>query len=88
MIMKNKIAIIASLLFVIGLIIVGLSSKTKPSSTSSENIVPQANLQGDISNQTQLSDFSLEKLGGGTITLSEFRGKKPGGGEFLGLMVP
>lgn len=77
MIMKNKIAIIVSSIFVIGLIMIGLSAKTKTSLTSSENIVPQTNLKGDISNQAQLSDFSLEKLGGGTITLSEFRDKKP-----------
>ncbi|MBI4160735.1 MAG: TlpA family protein disulfide reductase [Candidatus Yanofskybacteria bacterium] len=33
--------------------------------------------QTHVSLQTQAPDFSLSKLGGGTITLAEYKGKKP-----------
>ncbi|MBI2623470.1 MAG: TlpA family protein disulfide reductase [Candidatus Liptonbacteria bacterium] len=62
------IALLAVALLVAG----GLNSTSVPASPSLQS----ASLQSVVRNGN-VPDFSLEKLDGGTITLSEFSGKKP-----------
>mgnify|MGYP001562535468 CR=1 FL=1 len=73
--MSNKLLIGGVVIVVVGLLIfVGLSGNNAPANgTASVNDSISAN-----SAKANLApDFTLQKLGGGTISLSEFRGKKP-----------
>ncbi|MBI2004630.1 TlpA family protein disulfide reductase [Patescibacteria group bacterium] len=63
--MSTKFLIVGVVVVVVGLLVFG--------KFSSSNATP-----GTASVHTAaVSDFTLQKLGGGTITLAEFRGKKP-----------
>jgi len=71
--MSNKLLIGGVVLVVAGLLIFGrLNSNNTPSAGT-------ASVQNSISvgSTHTAPDFTLQKLGGGTISLSEFRGKKP-----------
>lgn len=76
--MSNKTLIFGSIVISIGFLIFArwYSGGVSQSVNSYGSIHGQANLGGAAGNQ-QAPDFSLAKLGGGTISLSEFRGKKP-----------
>ena len=71
--MSNKLLIGGVVIVVAGLLIWGLSNNgASPSGTAS--------VQDSVStgsNDHPAPDFTLQKLGGGTISLAEFRGKKP-----------
>ena len=71
--MSNKVIIGGVVLVVVGLLVVGrfYSDNTAPQSASVHNSVP------GTASQNPAPNFTLQKLGGGTITLSEFKGKKP-----------
>lgn len=73
--MKSKIIIVGSIFLAVGLIVVGrmYSGNTASVNTASVHGAPANN----SSVKNYAPDFTLQKLGGGTITLSEFRGKKP-----------
>lgn len=73
--MSNKFLIGGVIVAVAGLLLWGgLSGKQAPSAgTASVNDALSAN----SAKANPAPDFTLSKLGGGTITLSEFRGKKP-----------
>src|SRR3989344_2703977 len=71
--MSNKLLIGGVVLVVAGLLIFGrLNSNNTPSAGT-------ASVQNSISvgSTHTAPDFTLQKLGGGTISLSDFRGKKP-----------
>ena len=71
--MSNKLLIGGVGLVVAGLLIFGrFNSNNTPSAGT-------ASLENSISagSTHAAPDFTLQKLGGGTISLSEFRGKKP-----------
>lgn len=73
--MSNKLLIGGVVVVAVGLLILGKSySNNTPSNAT-------ASLNNSISSnsaQANLApDFTLQKLGGGTISLSEFKGKKP-----------
>jgi len=75
--MSNKTLIVGIIIFVVGLLVFGRWYSGGVTQTSNPY---GAHNQANISNVTgsQLApDFSLAKLGGGTISLAEFRGKKP-----------
>lgn len=73
--MSNKILIGGIVLVAAGLLIFGrLSTNNAPASGTAS--VHDSISAGD-SAKNLAPDFTLQKLGGGTITLSEFRGKKP-----------
>lgn len=67
------------LLVVVALFGIGRFGGNSSPSSSSQRIHSQANLGGVAEDQNQnfAPDFTLSKLGGGIITLSEYRGKKP-----------
>lgn len=73
--MSNKLLIGGVVIVVVGLLIfVGLSGNKPPTNgTASVNDSISANSAKD----NLAPDFTLQKLGGGVISLSEFRGKKP-----------
>lgn len=73
--MSNKLLIGGVVVVVLGLLIfVGLSGNKAPANdTASVNDSVSAN----SAKGNPAADFTLQKLGGGTISLSEFRGKKP-----------
>lgn len=72
--MSNKILIGGAILVAIGLLVVGklYRGHTVSQSASVHNSVSETALQKNL-----VPDFTLQKLNGGTITLSEFKGKKP-----------
>ena len=70
--MNTKFIIGGVIVIVMGLLIFGkFSSNNTPSGTAS--------IHNSVSSGSAslAPDFTLEKLGGGTISLSEFKGKKP-----------
>lgn len=75
--MSNKTLIIGIVVIVGGLLIFGRwYSGGTAAQSSNAGIHNQASIGGVHGNQLA-PDFSLVKLGGGTISLAEFRGKKP-----------
>jgi len=72
--MKNKILIIAVILVVVILFIIG---RLNTSNTAFQSAAVHSNTLRTASQQNLAPDFTLQKLSGGTITLSEFKGKKP-----------
>lgn len=73
--MSNKLLIGSVIVVAVGLLLFGKSYSNNTPSNS------RASLNNNVSsNSAQASlapDFTLQKLGGGTVSLSEFRGKKP-----------
>lgn len=78
--MSNKTLTVGAIFIAVGLIIfVGVYNRSRGVAQALNphtNIRSQANIGNDTGGQLAL-DFTLQKLGGGTILLSEFRGKKP-----------
>ena len=72
--MSNKLLIGGVIIIAVGLLIWGgLSNNGAPASGT-------ASVQNSVStgsNAHPAPDFTLQKLGGGTISLAEFKGKKP-----------
>lgn len=64
--MNSRVLVMGAVILAIGFLVFSRFT----SSTAS-------NVTASIHNSAVAPDFSLQKLGGGTITLSEFRGKKP-----------
>ena len=62
------------LIFVVGLVAVSVGLFVKAQNTERVTKAPQA--QGVVSTSEKAPDFSLSTIDGGTISLSEFRGKK------------
>ena len=77
--MSNKTLGIGAVVLVVGLLTFGrwYSGGSSATSGSLQNIHQQANVSGTAQNQNQAPDFSLSKLGGGSISLAEYKGKKP-----------
>jgi len=77
--MSNKLLIIGVLVIVVGLFAFSrINNNQEPSFGSDRTIHGKANISDPVSDQRNLApDFTLESLGGGTITLSEYRGEKP-----------
>ncbi len=73
--MNNKLLIGGIVVIVVGLLIFGRFSGNNTSSGGTASIHDNASV-GSVRANTA-PDFTLQKLGGGTISLSEFRGKKP-----------
>lgn len=73
--MSNKLLIGGTVVVVIGLLAFGRFSGNNTSSSDTASIYN--NTSADSARTNIAPDFTLQKLGGGTITLSEFRGKKP-----------
>lgn len=74
--MSNRILIIGSIVIVVGLLIFARWFSGGVAQTPNAGIHSQANIGNAAGNQLA-PDFTLQKLGGGTISLAEFRGKKP-----------
>lgn len=72
--MSNKILVGGTIVATAGFIILGrfYGGNVSPQSVSSGGASLGTALQNSLA-----PDFTLQKLGGGTISLSEFRGKKP-----------
>lgn len=73
--MNTKILVIGIILVAVGLLVFGRFYSASPSIR-----VASLNKGASISDtfaKNNAPDFTLQKLGGGTITLSEFKGKKP-----------
>ncbi|MCH7883316.1 TlpA family protein disulfide reductase [Patescibacteria group bacterium] len=77
--MNNKILIIGAIIITVGLLVFGRWYSTGQTQEAvSIGTQGQANVRGGtVSIENPAPDFSLQKLGGGTITLAEYRGKKP-----------
>ncbi len=73
--MSNKTLIMLSIITAVGLITFAGVYNRKSSAPTSVSSLGNAALGSRA--PTPTPDFSLAKLGGGTITLSEFKGKKP-----------
>lgn len=73
--MNNKFLIGGIVLTAIGLLIFSRFSGNNSTSTANPNL-HGASVAG-VAAKNSAPDFTLPKLDGGTITLSEFRGKKP-----------
>lgn len=74
--MSNKTLVGGVLLVIAGLFVLGRFTSNNTASTSATSAPNSASIS-NIATKNNTPDFSLPKLGGGTITLSEFRGKKP-----------
>lgn len=74
--MSNKILVGGTLLIVAGLLILGRFTNNNVTSTSATSANNSASIH-NVTARNNAPDFTLKKLGGGTITLSEFKGKKP-----------
>jgi peroxiredoxin len=75
-IILGGIIIIAVGLLVIGRFNSGLLSNNTASTNNTASINNSAPVSGSLA-KNAAPDFTLQKLDGGTITLSEFKGKKP-----------
>lgn len=73
--MSNKILIGGVVLVAVGLLIFSQFGNNNSTSTANQNL-HGASVAG-VAAKNSTPDFTLQKLDGGTITLSEFRGKKP-----------
>lgn len=73
--MSNKTLIWGTILVSMGLLI--FAKFYSGSSPSAVNSSTHGASIGNIATKNSATDFALQKLGGGTITLSEFKGKKP-----------
>jgi thiol-disulfide isomerase/thioredoxin len=73
--MKNALYTVGALVVGLALIIFAVgNNESSPSSTTS--VGQENNIKEESSIQTA-PDFSLDRLGGGTITLAEYKGRKP-----------
>jgi len=72
--MKNKILIGGLILAAVGLLVIGRFNSGGNTASQSASL---RSLRGTALQKNLAPDFTLQKLGGGTITLSEFKGKKP-----------
>lgn len=89
--MSNKILGTGAVVLVVGLLALGrwYGNGSSPTHGSAQNnIQQQANISGATQNQNQAPDFSLSKLGGGSITLAEYKDKKPVIVEFWASWCP
>ena len=85
--MSNKIIIGGIVLGAVSLLIFGGRYSANDSVSRSAS-VHNGVARGTASQNNLASDFTLQKLGGGTITLSEFRGKKAVGVDFWASWCP
>jgi len=72
--MSNKLLIGGVIVIIGGLLLIGKFSGTSTPANSTSSV------QNSAANSAQAHpapDFTLQKLGGGTISLAEFKGKKP-----------
>jgi len=74
--MNAKLLIGGAVVVAVSLLIFGRFSGSNTSSGSTASLIHAGASVGSV-RANAASDFTLQKLGGGTITLSEFRGKKP-----------
>lgn len=72
--MSNKIFIGVALFLVLGLLIF---IRINNNAVSPSNQTIHGASLGNVATKNSAPDFTLQKLGGGTISLAEFRGKKP-----------
>src|SRR3989344_9646414 len=88
--MNNKVLVIGGVIVLgVGFLIVGAlyndKTQTIPRSSQAPILTPTAQISASVSetamptekNPNLAPDFTLQRLGGGTITLAEFRGVKP-----------
>lgn len=76
--MKYNILVIGSIILVVVLLVFGVRSKGDAAQTPRLNTNSHTQTNARKTTASNLApDFSLAKFGGGTISLSEFRGKKP-----------
>lgn len=73
--MKNKILVGGIFVVVVGLLLAGRFFGGSPANNTAS--VHNSVAAGDSPSKNLAPDFALQKLDGGTITLAEFRGKKP-----------
>ncbi len=73
--MSKKLFIGGVIIVVAGLLIFGRFYGGNPASSGAASV--QGSAAAGSARAGTVPDFALPKLGGGTITLSEFRGKKP-----------
>lgn len=73
--MKTKTLVGGIVIIAVGLLIVGRFNSDSPSNNTAS--IHNSASVGDSLAKNAAPDFTLQKLGGGTITLSEFKGKKP-----------
>lgn len=73
--MNNKLLIAGIVVVIVGLLAFGRFSGDNTSSGVTASIHNNASVS--LAGANIAPDFTLQKLGGGTITLSEFKGKKP-----------
>lgn len=74
--MKNTLYIVGALIIGGVIIMFAIKPNNGASSSSISNVSTETSIQKEVNTQTA-PDFSLERLGGGTITLAEYRGRKP-----------
>lgn len=76
--MSNKTLIVGAIIIAGGLLVFGrwYSGGVAQGPNTRANIHGQASIGNSVGKQLS-PDFTLQKLGGGTFSLSEFRGKKP-----------
>lgn len=78
--MKNTIYIVGAMIIGVVIIIFAIrptvKSESGVSSSNTTNTTAEGSIQKSPNTQTA-PDFSLERLGGGTITLAEYKGRKP-----------
>ena len=74
--MKNTIYIVGALVVGVVIIIFAVKPNNGASSVNNINAAVENGIQKESNIQTA-PDFSLERLGGGTLTLAEYKGRKP-----------
>lgn len=72
--MSNKALIGGIIIVAVSLLVVG---KLYSGNTASQSASIHNNVSRTTSQKNSALDFTLQKLNGGTVTLSEFKGKKP-----------